>query len=119
MDVTRKEFVSLASEVHDLRAQLRAWRTTANRDDMVELLLALGEFMSCFELVFDLDWEMTKMCVREDAGWLIDKEGTFLRPLVDDERNNWHNRGALLSAYRHMVACMKKCDVQVDFWTDE
>ena len=59
------------------------------------------DFLDAFELVFDADWQMTKDCLA-DPTHLISNEGTFLNPQVADEANNWHNRGALLAAYRNL-----------------
>ena len=71
----------------------------------------MDSFVSMFELVFDLDWSMTQVCI-ENSEYLIDDKGTFLQPLVDDESNNWANRGALLETYRHLLQCMKNCGIQ-------
>lgn len=38
---------------------------------------------------------------------------SFLEPGVDDESNNWANRGALLSSYRALVAKLTELDTQV------
>ena len=50
-------------DIHELRSELRAIRATTNSDGMAELIEALREFVSMFELVFDGDWEMTRACV--------------------------------------------------------
>ena len=106
-------------DIHELRSELRALRATTNSDGMAELIEALREFVSMFELVFDGDWEMTRACV-ENPEYLISKEGTFITPLVDDESNNWWNRGSLLAAYRNLLSCMEKCGIQRSVpWSDE
>ena len=66
-----------------------------------ELLASTESFLNAFELVFDLDWDMTKNCIA-DSGYLISESGTFLRPMVNDESNNWANRGSLLEEYRNL-----------------
>ena len=99
---------AIKEDIHELRAELRAVHATANRD---ELLVALRDFVSRFELVFDRDWEMT-LCCLQDPEHLIAEEGTFIEPLVKDEGNNWGNRGSLLAAYRHLVTCMEGCNIQ-------
>lgn len=63
--------------------------------NMDELLSALNQFVSFFELVFDADWEMTKGCMEDSDHFII---GTFIHPMVDDESNNWGNRGAFLAS---------------------
>ena len=113
-----EQLATLAANIDNLRAELQSWRATANRDEMVELLGALRQFVSCFQLVFDHDWDYTRTQIEDPEGWFIDKEGTFIDPMVGDEENNWANRGSLLSAYRHLVACMKICRVQADFWDE-
>ena len=84
--------------------------STTSRN-MASLLQAIDEFASMFELVFDNDWPTTRTNM-EEAAHLIDRQGTFLRPLVEDEDNNWANRGALLGAYRHLLQCMNDCGIQ-------
>ena len=84
--------------------------TVANTRDLAELISALGSFVSMFELVFDGDWLMTKEAL-ENPQHLIAEGGTFIQPLVDDESNNWGNRGSLLAAYRELLSCMEKCGV--------
>ena len=78
---------------------------------MAELLRAIDLFASMFELVFDNDWSTTQANI-PDSAHLIDEQGTFIRPLVEDEGDNWANRGALLSAYRDLLQCMEDCGVQ-------
>ena len=71
----------------------------------------LTEFMSSFELVFGHDWEFSQGCLRDDSQHFIARGGTFLNPGVDDESNNWANRGHLLDVYRRLVAEMKKAGI--------
>ena len=88
-------------------------------NEMVQLLEALREFMCRFELVFDIDWEMTQAAV-QNADHLIAEEGTFIQPMVEDESNDWANRGALLAQYRDLVKCMEKCGIPLERpWHDE
>lgn len=75
--------------------------------EMANLLCALGEFMDAFELVFGGDWEYSKFaigCPHECAGtnYNFGPGGTFLAPGVEDESNNWFNRGYLLHSYRKL-----------------
>ena len=76
-----------------------------------ELVRAVDWFASMFELVFDGDWPTTETNMAPSARF-IDRRGTFIRPRVKDESNNWANRGALLGAYRHLLQCMEDCGVQ-------
>ena len=78
---------------------------------MTELLRAIDLFASMFELVFDNDWSTTQDNIANSAH-LIDEQGTFIRPLIEDEGDNWANRGALLSAYRDLLHCMEDCGMQ-------
>ena len=74
-----------------------------------EMKNALTEFVSSFDLVFDEDWEFSKNCLRDDSQKsFIASDGTFLNPRVDDESNNWANRGHLLEVYRRLIAEMQK-----------
>jgi len=65
-----------------------------------KLILQLQAFLDSFEVVFgDADWETTRCNLQDDVN-LISPTGTFLNPSVDDESNNWHNRGNFLAVYR-------------------
>ena len=46
-----------------------------------------------------------------DSQDFIARGGTFLNPGVNDESNNWANRGHLLDVYRRLVAEMKKAGI--------
>ncbi|MDW3195522.1 MAG: hypothetical protein R8G66_24305 [Cytophagales bacterium] len=75
-------------------------------------------FLNAFEEVFDRDWQYSKemMGIRDlsekdkeqdramglESIEVISSEGTFLNPNVDDEIEDWGNRGALLQAYRQL-----------------
>jgi len=63
-----------------------------------ELQEAAARFVSDCELLFDYDWEFTAS--RLDSKDYIEAAGTFLRPGVQDEENNWANRARVLESYR-------------------
>ncbi len=65
------------------------------------LVDAIADFLWYFELVFDNDWEMTRTCIQKPEFYFSDR-GTFIRPGVEDESNNWGNRGSLLASYRRL-----------------
>lgn len=68
-----------------------------------ELLITLRRFIDSFEVVFgECDWPITLCNLQDDAKYLIDPNGTFLEPGVEDESNNWGNRGSLLADYRRL-----------------
>jgi hypothetical protein len=69
-----------------------------------ELLIAMRRFLDSFELVFgETDWEQTREAIGGDlAKYFIHPNGNFLEPGVDDESNNWWNRGSLLADYRRI-----------------
>ncbi len=73
-------------------------------DDLVE---ATADFVDLFELVFDKDWEMTRS-ILADPEHFIDPDGTFLEPEIDDESNNWGNRGSLLASHRRLRTLLNK-----------
>lgn len=77
-------------------------------NNMDEMFNALNRFAFCFQLVFDADWEMTRGCIDESDDFI---NGTFINPMVDDESNNWANRGALLESWRRLLICMERLDV--------
>lgn len=82
------------------------------------LPVAVREFLDVFEAVFGSDWEYTKdmlgivnetpaqaaaareMSLEEIP--IIARDGTFLEPGVDDEVEDWGNRGILLERYRRL-----------------
>lgn len=87
---------------------------TSDRDT----LGALFNFLEHFELVFDMDWEYTVSVLKDtfsrteyhelgDGCW-IEKNGTFIRTGIEDEGNNWFNRGSLLVSYRAAKSAMVK-----------
>jgi len=80
-----------------------------------KLKTLLSDFMLSFETVFDNDWDMTKSCIL-DSNFISD-EATFLNPNVDDESNNWANRGGLLSQYRKLIEEMKNQGIHIS-WDD-
>ena len=85
----------------------------STEEDLQRLQEALSDFVGSFELVFDNDWEFTCLAL-QNPEHLIDHNGTFLNPRVDDESNNWGNRGSLLSSYRHLLSAMEQCGISVE-----
>jgi hypothetical protein len=77
--------------------------------ETVETIAATRSFVDHFELVLDNDWQMTRDCLANPT-YLIDPNGTFLQPGVDDESNNWTNRGALLASYRRLKSLLEAGD---------
>ena len=67
---------------------------------MENLLSASTEFVEMFEAVFGNDWDLTKDRIKDPA--YVEPKGTFVNPGVEDEDNNWANRGSLLRAYRSL-----------------
>lgn len=56
-------------------------------------------FVQRFWLVFENDWDFTRANL---VGW-PDDSSTFIDPGLEDESNNWANRGSLLSSYREAI----------------
>jgi hypothetical protein len=77
-----------------------------------ELNQLISDFISGFDLIFNMDWEFTKLCI-EDPLFLISPNGTFINPDVGDEGNNWGNRPFLLNSYRELVAYIEKHDIDI------
>lgn len=72
-----------------------------------ELKERLQEFISCFELIFDIDWDYTKNSILDE--YSIDNHGTFLDPFpgqhyIGGKGDNWGNRSSFLAAYRELKA---------------
>ena len=77
-----------------------------------ELYDSAVEFMGSFERVFGNDWDHTRSSISvEDRRYI---KGTFLAPNVEDESNDWSNRGALLSAYREFRKILEARGYQSD-----
>lgn len=82
------------------------------------------EFIKAFEEVFHNDWKYTEEMLgvyketeeqknnAKEMGLetieIISEEGTFLRPRIEDETEDWGNRGALLKAYRTLKMYIDK-----------
>lgn len=78
----------------------------------------MQEFIDAFEEVFDRDWDYTKEMLgihgeteeqkRNSAEMglesipVVADDGTFINPKVDDEVEDWGNRGKLLHLYREL-----------------
>ena len=83
-----------------------------------EILHAAQEFIKAFEAVFDDDWKHTQEMLgietlsREQEAAaaamgleridIIHPAGTFLKPAIEDEIEDWGNRGLLLQKYRQL-----------------
>lgn len=83
-----------------------------------ELKDTIISFLTAFEQVFDKDWAYTKgqlgiveetenqklnaLSIGLEAVYYISPEGTFLKPNVDDEANDWGHRATLLNEYRKL-----------------
>jgi hypothetical protein len=79
----------------------------------------LTSFMHSFEWVFDGEWEVfTEAVIRDTDHIYIAEGGTFLNPGVEDESNNWANRGSLLGHYRRLKAIMEELDMTEDTETE-
>jgi hypothetical protein len=68
-------------------------------DDTEEVLQT---FLDLLYLLFHDDWEHARDRCADPL--CIDPAGTFLDPRVDDDANNWANRGAFLWAWRRLTA---------------
>lgn len=81
-----------------------------------EFFSSVADFVSAFELVFHADWYATQANIASDEdGDLIARNGTFLRPCVSDEENNWANRGNLLGAYRALRKALDERGFRSEF----
>lgn len=69
---------------------------------------AMRELLFCIELLFENDWEFTQINISHPETFIIEG-ATFLNPGVDDESNNWGNRGAFLKAYRDAKEAFALC----------
>ncbi len=95
-----------------------------------DLHKAIKYFIESFEEVFDKDWSYTKemLGVMEETEEqknnakeigletipIIEDNATFISPMVDDETEDWGNRGRLLTAYRQLKNILEKYDKAVE-----
>ena len=63
---------------------------------------AIAEFVGAFEVVFQHDWEYTKVMLGDET-----EGATFIEPGLADESEDWGARGALLEKYRELLVEMK------------
>ena len=85
---------------------------------------SIVKFLDLFEEVFDRDWEYSKamMGIRDETEEqkrtaremglesieIISSDGTFINPKVEDEIEDWGNRGALLRECRKLKEILNK-----------
>jgi hypothetical protein len=81
------------------RAASGAQEGSNTMDDNEQVLQV---FLDLFYLVFHDEWEYTRDRCTDPL--FIAPAGTFVEPRVDDDSNNWANRGALLWAWRRLTA---------------
>ena len=101
------------------------------RDTMkTELEKSIRRFLELFEEVFDNDWKYSKemmgiypetdeqrrqakeLGLESESIDIIAENGTFVNPNVEDETEDWGNRGALLSEYRKLKKLIEHIDNQ-------
>ncbi|CAA6818792.1 MAG: Unknown protein [uncultured Thiotrichaceae bacterium] len=75
-----------------------------------ELFQLFSDFLSAYNAIFELDWEHTKSCL-ENSEVFISQGGTFIRPQVIDEGDNWANRPMLLDSYRKLIEYIEKHNI--------
>ncbi len=91
---------NILEEILDLSRSLAIEKRGGfRRQDEYNILV--NNFIELFTLVFGNDWDFTKSAI--DSESFILERGDFIDPRVEDESNNWANRGALLHAYRKLV----------------
>jgi len=73
--------------------------------DKDELLKKLLIFFDFYHLVFSDDWSCTIDNITSD---MISPSGTFCEPQVENESNNWGNRGTLLHVQRDFIKCFNE-----------
>jgi hypothetical protein len=94
-----------------LQASEALWELLRASKALRQVIQASEHFTKMFELVFDNDWGFTQTLLKEEnIDSFIRFDRTFLKPGVEDESNNWANRGALLQAYREMREALQSVD---------
>ena len=93
---------------------LKADKSKLKEDESHQLNTLVSNFLSMFNTVFQDDWNHTILSL--DPEWLkyyIAPDATFINPKVEDEQNNWGNRGTLLSSYRELVSFIVDNDIDI------
>ncbi|MDM8181768.1 TIR domain-containing protein [Marinobacter salarius] len=101
----------LLEEVLDLSRAL-AIQKSGGFKAYKELFGLISDFLSAYYVIFEIDWEHTKLCL-ENPDSFISSSGTFINPGVADEENNWGNRPMLLNAYRRLVDYIESNDIDI------
>lgn len=70
----------------------------------------VNRFMFSTELVFQDDWEHSKICL-ENIKSFVSEKGDFLNPKVDNEKSDWGNRKLFLDTYRELHYFMKNYEI--------
>ena len=74
----------------------------------------VSNFLSNFHLVFEEDWEHTIQSLGpEFLKYYISPNATFINPSVEDEQNNWANRGSLLASYRELISFINDNNLEI------
>jgi len=79
---------------------------------------ALEDLVQHIESVFHQDWAHTLSCFKEIEWWVAPDE-TFLatRKTIEQDGNNWGNRGSLLASYCRAVQVLGKSPAKLsDSW---
>lgn len=79
-----------------------------NQEEFEELVT---KFMFYMELVFNSDWEYSKMCLQNMKSYIAEN-GSFLYPRVQNEGSDWGNRGDLLKLYRKLDDFIRKNNIR-------
>lgn len=81
--------------------------------DDADLRRAIAAFVGAFEEVFDRDWEYAQtMLSPANIDTFIAAGGTFLKPGVVDEVEDWGARAELLDRYRQLLEVMQQHGMQ-------
>ncbi len=106
---------SILEEVLDLSRLLTRSHGKEPKSDVQKKLYGLiSSFLASFSLVFDHDWYHTKGCLETDIIDCYIAEGsTFINPSIEDEHNNWSNRGALLESYRELKDFISQNEIDI------
>lgn len=81
---------------------------------------ALLAFLTSFKLVFGCDWEFSRGILQAENLEEHVRDGhTFLNPGVEDESNNWGNRGGLLASYRNLLTVMDQMGLRSEYYPGE
>lgn len=108
----RRSQEELLNEILVLNRTIISSLKNNSEPNNIEFMKLLRNFISSYWGTFDADWDFTINCL-ENIRSYVGINGTFIQPNVDDESNNWGNRGPLLDSFRELVKYCENNNIEL------